>query len=572
MRTLVFAIFLAAAALLILNLGRADIRGGEEGAHAVMARNAADRAVNPLNPSPEPSGSPGATPFPYPLALGWIVRLCGRSELAMRLPSALAVLLSGILLARLGGRNSPLAGAAAAGIFLLSPVAIAAGRLATPEALATLAAVAAYSCAHRGAEKDEQGTLGLAGVLFGMSLLLRPWCALGPLAGAVVTLEWSEMRRRTRSPRPYVLLLGLALLVGASQIVLVSLFTPSRTQHWLSATLHAFPGPATDTAWGRFPRPGLIRSLLPVLPLVALGALGLASQGAGKVDPGLVTWWLAAVVLRLSGTPEGTRGLLPLASWALMGSYGAGALTLWSRDAQWRFPGLARTLALALVVAIGLAVLPALEGLVRPLGGFPGVAIPCAFWALLVFVVAGRISTPQLKIVLSSVALALALAVGAWSAWGVTRAMDLRNYYRDLEPVLRADLQRAALDATAFIAPQPEALSFYSFRRGIAWASLEQDWPRFLQLADGRHARAYVVPDTLESPGTAPARALPWLEQRRLEVTEELGRRLAVAPGTRVFLNGAPRLPALGPARPPGVPEKKAIIHPPQPERRYRRL
>lgn len=572
LRTLVFAIFLAAAALLLFHLGRADIRGGEEGAHAVMARNAADRAVNPLNPSPEPSGPPGETPFPYPAAMGLLLRMCGRSEFAMRLPSALAVLLCGILLARLGARNSPLAGAAAAGIFLLSPVAVAVGRLATPEALATLSAIAGFACTSRGAEKNEEGTFGLAGLLFGVSLLLRPWCALGPLAGALVSLEWNEMHRRTRSPRPYLLLLGVSVVVGAAQIILVSLFTPTLTHHWLASTMHALPAAASDPGWGLLARPGLLRSLAPILPLVALGALGSAGGAAGIVDPGVVAWWLTALLLRAVGSPEGARGLLPLAAWALMGGHGAGVLTRWCRDAQWRFPGLGRVFALALAGAVALAVLPALEGSFRPFGGLLGVAGPCAFWGLLVLVVAGRAATPQLKIVLSSLALGFALVFTGHAAWNVGRSMDARNHYRNLEPALRPELQRAALDATAFIAPEPEALSFYAFRRGVSWTSLRNGWPRFLQLADGRHARVYVVPDTSDSPGSIQAAALLWLEERHLERTEELGRRGAVPPGGRVFVNGSPRLPLMGPSRPPGVPEKKAIIHPPQPERRYRRL
>src|SRR5204863_220013 len=82
----------------------------------------------------------------------------------------------------------------------------------------------------------------------------------------------------------------------------------------------------------------------------------------------------------------------------------------------------------------------------------------------------------------------------------------------------------AALDATAFVAPEPEALSFYAYRRGIDWADRGRPlpWSEFLTLADGRHARAYVLPSKREDSGIAEtsaettlARARDWLPRAR---------------------------------------------------------
>ena len=90
MRALTTLTFLVAAILLLLHLGRCDVRGGEEGRHAVMARGVRIRPAQFLNPSPEPAGAPGNTPFLYPLLSSVSLRMPGSEEFWLRLPSALA--------------------------------------------------------------------------------------------------------------------------------------------------------------------------------------------------------------------------------------------------------------------------------------------------------------------------------------------------------------------------------------------------------------------------------------------------------------------------------------------------
>ena len=191
----------------------------------------------------------------------------------------------------------------------------------------------------------------------------------------------------------------------------------------------------------------------------------------------------------------------------------------------------------------------------------------CALWLAAVLISAGRQATPQLKWVLCLVALTAALALEGLESWRLARFMDQGNHYRDLSSVLKPDLERVALDATAMIAPEPEAMEFYSYRRAVSWASLGEDWSRFQGLSDGRHARAFVARPAATG---LEARALEWLALHKLELLPESPPRGGLE--ARVFVDAAPRLPPLGPQRPPGLPEKKAIIHPPLPERRYRRL
>ena len=77
MRALFLVVIVASAFGLFFHLGSADIRGGDEGAHAVMARGLALGITNFINPSPHPAGPPGATPDPYPLLLSLLVPLAG---------------------------------------------------------------------------------------------------------------------------------------------------------------------------------------------------------------------------------------------------------------------------------------------------------------------------------------------------------------------------------------------------------------------------------------------------------------------------------------------------------------
>ena len=237
------------------------------------------------------------------------------------------------------------------------------------------------------------------------------------------------------------------------------------------------------------------------------------------------------------------------------------------RDLQWRRPRLAWTLGAILLLAPAVSLLPRGDIWIRSLGGLTLLCLACVLWLTAVLITAGRQATPQLKWVLCLVALAGALSLEGWGGWRVARFMDQENHYRRLSAVLRPELERVALDATALIAPEPEAMEFYSYRRALSWASLGEDWNRFEGLADGRHARVFLARPSATG---LEARALDWLSIHKLELTPETPSR--GGPEVRVFVDAAPRLPPLGPERPPGLPEKKAIIHPPLPERRYRRL
>jgi len=570
-RVLSFLVIFAAGALLLFGLGRTDIRGGEEARHAVMARNVAEHPAQLLNASPEPAGPPGATPFLYPALTGLFLRLPLRPEAALRLPSALAVLGAGLALLSLASARTRLAGITALGVFALNPLAVLAGRLATPDALAAALALGGFWAAVRAARGTPHPNLGLAGVALGLSFLCRPWACLPVLAGALLAVAAGGRGRRAHRLRLALVPLALFAAAAGSHWVLVSLLSPSTDAHWLAALVAPLTGAAPPSAWPAAAQRQLWVALAPALPLVALGVLAYLREPPEPLRLGALAWLLCATLAR-RGAPDGPGALLLLPCWALLAAAGAEELCRWSTEEQWRYPPAARAMLALLPLAAAAALAPASAAAVRPLGGPALAAAVLLVWTALVWLIAGRYAAPPLKLGLVAAGLCLVLAWQAALSLPALHRAEVRNGYRDLGALLESPIQGAALDATAFLAPDPEALAFYLFRRGAAWQDRGRPlaWEAFLRLADGRHARAFVVPRDPRRPPDPRVRA--WLALNTTEIGAALPQARSAPPPWRAYVTGGPQLPQLGPPRPPGVPERKAIIHPAPPPHRYRRL
>ncbi|MBI5835902.1 MAG: glycosyltransferase family 39 protein [Candidatus Eisenbacteria bacterium] len=576
MRPLALVVFLTGTLLLLLHLGRADIRGGEEGRHAVMARNAARHASQLLNPSPEPAGAPGRTPFLYPAVAAAFLRLPGPAEGALRLPSSLAVLAAAAALGLLAARGAPLAGVTAMGLFLLSPLALIAGRLATPDAAATLFAVLGFASSVTAARSGNRPGLALSGVLLGLSFLCRPWVCLPAVAGSLVAPAAAPHGRHDRPERRLLTLAAAFALTAGSHWILVSLFSPLTWNHWVDALTAPLITRPVGASWPNDAHLELWATLAPALPLIALGLLAHLRDPFEPLHLATMAWAAASLVAR-PVPMDGPGALMFLPAWCLVGAAGAVELSRWATVEQWRYPWSARIGIAALVAAAGAAFIPVFAPALRPLGGPLAVGLDLAGWAALLWLIAGRYATQPLKLAAAATGLLTVLGAQAIVTLPLLHRAESRSAYREAGALLATTVQGAALDAVAFVAPDPEALAFYVYRRGVSWApgGRIMDPGAFLDLADGRHARAYVVPA-----GPAPAREgaeppsgmIEWLATNKAERTAELGGLLGSPPPCRVFVNGAPNVPPMGPARPPGVPERKAIIHPEPQPRRYRRL
>jgi 4-amino-4-deoxy-L-arabinose transferase-like glycosyltransferase len=570
-RALAVLVFLTGFLLLLLHLSRADIRGGEEGRHAVMARNVAQLAPQLLNPSSEPAGPPGATPFLYPALAALFLRLPVPAEAALRLPSVLAILAAALALGALASTRTALAGLAAMGIFLLSPLASVAGRMATPDALAVMLSVLGFAAAVRSARAASRAGLGVAGALLGLSFLCRPWACLPALGGALAAIAAGEYGRREKPLRLLLYPLALFLLFAGSHWILVSLLSPATWGHWLGALLAPLGGQVPRIAWPGAAQPHLWPALAPVLPLATLGLLAYIREPGEPLRLGTLAWSLT-LLLSMRGAPDVPGTLMLLPCLALFCAAGARELARWSTEEQWKYPWTARLLLVALLVAAAATWLPALSPAVFPLGGPLPACADLLAWAALTWLVAGRYATPHLKLGLAAAGVCSLLALQIVAGSGVRRQAEARNGYRDAGALLESRLQAAALDATAFLAPDPEALAFYSYRRGDPWSPGGRglDPATFQKLADGRHARAYILPADPQAPPAPWVRA--WLFANTTDLTPEMTQRMRAPAPCQVYVNGNPKLPQLGPTRPTGVPVRKAILRPGPPVRHYRRL
>lgn len=220
-------------------------------------------------------------PFPSP----------GPGDAAVRLLSVVASLLHVPLLVRIGrGCGAPRAGAVAAALFLLFPLAAVSGAEGRGYALASLLALAALERLLALREAPRTGTAALAGLLGGAAVLTH-YLALLPVGGMLLSAVASGRARRQ------ALLAGAVAAGVAASWLPVALGQPRASMAWAAQV--PLPERAAHFAANLglgIPAPPAAAWLLGPLALLPLVAVLLGRRGAARI-PAAVPLLLSLVLL-----------------------------------------------------------------------------------------------------------------------------------------------------------------------------------------------------------------------------------------------------------------------------------
>jgi 4-amino-4-deoxy-L-arabinose transferase-like glycosyltransferase len=290
---------LLAAAVRLPGLGRRSLAAAEQEAF-VESQGFSTSAVIPSGRLLDVAALPGRSgPTPLdPAGLAWWTRLAGASETALRLPSALAGVLTAVLVALVAARLAGARAAAWAGALVaLSPIHVLASRQAGPESRVVLLLALALLLL---SEVEGSGGRPIAAAL-GLMLGL---VALSGIAGAVgfalVAVLWLALRADRRPAATLagatgLVVLAVGVLAGRDRSPLDFGAIPSWVPETTLAGMVRCAG-ASFTRVAGLEYHLVVPRALEVIPLTAL-LVGLMVFGAARVGPRMRALLVAGLAL-----------------------------------------------------------------------------------------------------------------------------------------------------------------------------------------------------------------------------------------------------------------------------------
>jgi 4-amino-4-deoxy-L-arabinose transferase-like glycosyltransferase len=278
--------FLLAAAVRLPGLGSRSLASAEQAAFVESQGFSTTADIpdrRPLDAAALPRRS-GPSPLDV-AALAWWTRLAGDSEAALRLPSALAGVLTAVLVALVAARLAgPRAAAWAGALVALSPIHSLASRQVGPESPLVLAIALALLLLVR------VETLGARPEAIALGLLLGALAANGtaaPAGFALLAVAWLALRPDRRPSAVLAGAAGLVVLAGAAlagrlrsplDFGTIPSWVPGTT---LAGTVRCAGASFTRVAGLEYQL--VVSRALEVIPLTAL-FVGLMALGAARVD------------------------------------------------------------------------------------------------------------------------------------------------------------------------------------------------------------------------------------------------------------------------------------------------
>jgi len=561
---LLFALALLAGTLLrLVLLGHPDLFGAEEGTWALGARNLVEGGLaQAVALSDRPLGGPAGTPILLPGILSVMIRVFGAEEWAVRLPSAFAGLLGAFVLERIirrgwGQPAGHLAGAFAA---LLPPL-VSASRVATVEPALMALGLGGIIFGLRAFEEDLPLDGALAGFLFGLGFLAKGYAVLLYVAPLLLSLAGRpRLFSLGRTKRSLALLLGVFVLVGSAQLLVVALLRPELFAFQLAtlfgASEVAARAAATPTAFGADLK-SLVSTLFFFLPLTGLGLAFLArpvgedeiasgaTGGERRLDHGVL--WGAFLVelvvivavagrLKLSSIP-----VMPVVA-AFAGLAGTALLRCSPDPARRRREAAAAVAAGAVILAasalfVASPVDPLFGGRARPIdvtAALVAIAGVTSLAALLAFGALRRLLRGRL---------ALVFLIGLLGAGGVESARAIRfallthrTGAREVAEQIAPLVAPAPPRALSFRSVEREALEFRLFRTGASWETLTTPRAFVLEEAAGGVKSWIFAGGAPAGPLAPPADVREALQESLRDVTGDVDARAGRTTGLRVFV------------------------------------
>ena len=457
---------LATAGIVVAGLGAYPLWGPDEGRHAEIARRLGE-AGSWLVPRVY-----GAPYYDKPVLFYWILRssfaLFGVSELAARLPSAIAAIATVVLIHRFALPRIGRRGAAAASLVLATaPLAVVFGRFCNLDATLCLLITAACLAWLSWLEAPRAGPPWGAYLAMGLGTLLK-----GPVAIALPALMAAAVA--LADGRPFALLRRAGPIRGA--LVVAAVAVP-----WYAAAAVADPDYVrtflVEHNFHRYVSPTFVHARSPLYfaavlpgvllpwPLIVPAALGVepARGRARRAERDALLWAAVVVVFFSIGRAKLPSYVLPAVP----------AIALWLGSRLARLgPDQGQRLRLAVAAWAGLLAAAAVALPIYAWLSYPDLVAPSLGGAAAAVVALGGLRLAWRRPEVAATPLLAASTAALFAAFYLGAAPAISPYASDVA-LARAAALRPGIPAVAFRV-QPATFSFYSGRIVPRIDSLEE--------------------------------------------------------------------------------------------------
>lgn len=476
----------------LYRLGWTDL-SSDEGRYGLVAVNILTDHKQLAILSEDPLGGPGTKPFMYAVSLAGSIPVFGKNEFALRVVSAAALLVAGLILFALvdscldDRRLSTLT----LFFFLLNPWTITNARSAMPEPTLVFWGCLGVFAAARFVKTQMLVWAFACGLGLGLAFLTKLWLVFPFAITSIVffATTWTS-GSKPRTATAVLLACVACLLASASHLLLVLRWTPADFGHWLQlyfieSLSSRVGGEGHDPAmWFRpwwFYFAGLFRATFFGLPVLYIAIYMLIRRRQHALIAVLAAMLSPFLVLSLFTVKQTSYVYPAFPAVAFLLAYGT-IVAVHHRSVKALMAATILSAATALFFFnVGLITLTQL-GLI---GGLYMLYIIASFTTEKYRLAAG--------VAVAGIALAAMLTADILA---VRMSLRHRTYYRELAADLRPLVAHSVPQAVVFQAPEFTSLEFYLFRTGEYWQTyyFRESYGKFLdQLKRG--AKVFYIVD-----------------------------------------------------------------------------
>jgi 4-amino-4-deoxy-L-arabinose transferase-like glycosyltransferase len=460
------AILVVYASLALFRLGSSDL-GTDEGWFGVLGENIRSDPHQLALVAPSPLGREGGDkPYLYPLTLAGSIALFGRNEFALRIVSAILLMLSSLFLYVIVQRttNATALAISTLVLFLLNPWTITYARVAMPEPLVLCCGCLAVAAAEKWRRTSSYSWAVLCGVALGLGFLAKLWLVAPFVAASAAVAINGRSQLNSRTIRHLVAGCSAFMLVAASHLVFVLLLAPQSFWHWMNIYfIFSLKSRASGTGydqvmWFRpwwFYAATAFKACFFGLPLLFVGLEVLFRKKAFNAIAACFALMCPIGFFSVANVKQASYIYCSLPAIAFLVALGSVATAKGERRSlMWAAP------ASALIAAFFFA-----KGVfgVKELIVIEALYCGCLFFTLL----HDRMRTVGIAVIFSAAGCIVLVA----DFLAVAGSLQHRTQYREIAAYMAPRLQNTDPRKLAFVAPEFPVIEFHTFRTGAYWGT-----------------------------------------------------------------------------------------------------